>query len=92
MLTSLLTLYTYMYIKREKFQETFVKYTLPNLKATFSDFGEYLKVTVPIAVSLWLEWVFYEVQTMIVGTLKNSTQTAGHTTFVQVQYIFFMVP
>ena len=48
-----------------------------DLKIVFSDWIGFLRVAIPVGSLVFLEWIFFEVQTILIGQLNNNSMLAG---------------
>ena len=52
----------------------------------------YLTVIMPAAMIVYLEWFFFELNTVIIALLGSEADLAGHTSMVGLFFIFYMIP
>jgi hypothetical protein len=41
---------------------------------------------------VYLEWLFFELNTIIIALLQNEIELAAHTSFVSLTLVFYMMP
>ncbi|KAL4505237.1 hypothetical protein ABPG72_016304 [Tetrahymena utriculariae] len=58
----------------------------------FSDWIPFLKISIPVGALVFLEWIFFEIQTILVGMIKDDKQLAGQTSFQSIILFFAMCP
>ncbi|EDK31584.2 multidrug resistance pump protein (macronuclear) [Tetrahymena thermophila SB210] len=52
----------------------------------------FLKISIPVGALLFLEWIFSEIQIILVGMLKDDKQLAGQSSFSSIILFFAMCP
>ncbi|KAF4651718.1 hypothetical protein FOL46_000174, partial [Perkinsus olseni] len=60
-------------------------------RAMFRGWWEYLKIGIPSMITLCSEWWAYEIATLIVGLLHDSSQLAAHVSICNLFVVIFML-
>lgn len=63
-----------------------------SMKIMFSEWIPFLRIAIPSGCITFLEWVFFEIQTIIVGMINDDTGLAAQTAFQSITMFFFMCP
>ena len=70
-------LFLKFYIKKKDiFRETYIPFTTK----AFEGWGQYLKISIPIAAIIYLEWTIFEIQIVMAGNLTRE-ELAGFANF-----------
>jgi len=48
-----------------------------DFKIIFSNWIDFLKIAIPVGSLVFLEWIFFEIQTILIGKLNNNAMLAG---------------
>ncbi|KAL4462651.1 hypothetical protein ABPG74_000481 [Tetrahymena malaccensis] len=63
-----------------------------NRQFLFDNWIPFLKISIPVGALLFLEWIFFEIQIILVGMIKDDKQLAGQTSFSSIILFFAMCP
>ncbi|EAR95692.2 MATE efflux family protein (macronuclear) [Tetrahymena thermophila SB210] len=63
-----------------------------NFQSMFQEWIPFLKISIPVGSLVFLEWIFFELQTIIVAMLDDANILAGQTSFTSIIMFFYMVP
>lgn len=58
----------------------------------FSKWLNYLKISIPVGSLCYLEWMFFEIETIVIALLHDPSALAGHSSFCSIMFFFFMMP
>ena len=75
-----------------RYKKTYPKTMIPFHPDSLKNWGEYLKVSVPIGAMVYLQWTFFEIQTILVSIVNNTKAMAAHSSFVGIILTFYMIP
>ncbi|KAL4481105.1 hypothetical protein ABPG72_015060 [Tetrahymena utriculariae] len=72
----------------KKYQKTWDGFS----RQAFLGWWEYLKISISVGASSYIEWFSFELQTVIVGFLNDEDQMAAHSSQVSLMLFYYMIP
>ena len=78
----------YVMHKKYRHSRSLKKFQLESLK----NLKAYLALTIPMGILTYMEWFFFEIQTILIGMLGNTEALAAHGSFQAIFLLFFMLP